>query len=506
MIHLKEATLRYDLEHDLALFAHACLKVRSKAGQLEAFAFNRTQRRLDRRLNEHLAMHGRVRVLILKGRQMGISTYTGARYFHRVIHQAGQRCFILTHSDQATENLFDMVRRFYEHLPEPLKPLTGAASAKELTFALMDSGYKIGTAGTKDVGRSQTIQLFHGSEVARWPHASEHVSGIMQAVPDAPGSEIILESTANGFDPLFHKMWEEAQDRRSDYEAIFLPWYEHIEYARPASPDLFLTAEDRDIQAAYKLSLEQMAWRDHKIRELKSYQLFRQEYPLTAAEAFQLTGHDSFIPASLVLKARKMVMGAPRGPKVIGFDPAWTGGDRHSMCIRQGRKVVSLESKVGLSVTQSAGWAARILRLERPVRMFIDVGGVGAGVYDILMEQGFDDVVRAVNFGSAPLYQASADHGGPANRRAEMWQAMKDWLEDEAGASIPDTDTLQADLCGPAYSYNSQSQLLLESKEHMRKRDVQSPDEGDALALTFAEPIVPSQMQRPMVMDRSYIV
>jgi hypothetical protein len=138
--------------------------------------------------------------------------------------------------------------------------------------------------------------------------------------------------------------------------------------------------------------------------------------------------------------------------------------------------------------------------------MFIDVGGVGAGVYDILIEMGFGDVVRAVQFGGKPLYSMSDGHGGPANRRAEMWQAMKDWFEDPAGVSIPDSDALQADLAGPGYSWNSQSQLVLESKEHMRKRDVKSPDEGDALALTFAEPIIPSRMREGVKRDMRWLV
>jgi hypothetical protein len=81
--------------------------------------------------------------------------------------------------------------------------------------------------------------------------------------------------------------------------------------------------------------------------------------------------------------------------------------------------------------------------------------------------------------------------GGPLNRRAEMWMKSKEWLEDPAGARVPDRDSLQADACGPAYSYDSNSRLKLESKDHMRSRGAKSPDEWDAVALTFAEPVAP---------------
>ena len=139
----------------------------------------------------------------------------------------------------------------------------------------------------------------------------------------------------------------------------------------------------------------------------------------------------------------------------------------------------------------------------KPARVFIDVGGVGAGVYDRLVEMGYGDTVRAVNFGSAPMEPAPLDphgkpSGGPVNRRAEMWMKSKEWLEDVAGVQIPDNDSLQADACGPAYKYDSHTRLQLESKDQMRARGVPSPDEWDAVALTFAEPVsaTPSNFNR----------
>jgi hypothetical protein len=239
-----------------------------------------------------------------------------------------------------------------------------------------------------------------------------------------------------------------------------------------ASADL--TAEEREYRDLYGLDDEQIAWRRGKIVELKDEALFRQEYPANAAEAFQQSGHDSYIPPALVAKARKSTSPAS-GPLVIGFDPAWMGEDRHAMAWRRGRRVEKVESRTRLSTMAAAGWLKQVIDRDRPKRVFVDVGGVGAGIYDRLGEMGYGAIVRAVNFGSAPLEPPPRDEhgepsGGPLNRRAEMWMKSREWLEDPAGAAVPDLDSLQADACGPTYTYDSNSRLKLEAKDHMRAR------------------------------------
>ena len=337
------------------------------------------------------------------------------------------------------------VRIVTDRLGAVFRPSTGAANSKELVFNRLDSGYKVGTAGTKGTGRSATIQLFHGSEVGFWAHADSHIAGVLQAVPDAEGSEIILESTANGVGGSFHKMWRDAETGAGDFIAIFVPWYWQEEYRRSVPPDFALDGEEITYAGLYGLSPEQMVWRRAKISELRDLALFMQEYPATAAEAFQNTGHDFYIPPTPVAKARKGNH-EPSGPLVIGFDPAWKGDARHSMARRRGRRLMKVESRRGLDTMQSAGWTKQVIDLEKPVRMFIDVGGVGAGVYDRLVELGYGDIVRAVNFGSQPMEPAPLDphgkpSGGPVNRRAEMWMKSKQWLGDVAGVQRSPTAT-----------------------------------------------------------------
>lgn len=488
----KRARLRGDLEY----YAANCLSIRTKSGAVEPFAFNKAQRYIHERLEAQRAETGKVRALILKGRQQGCSTYVGARYYHRTTWNKGLRTFILTHEDKATANLFEMVNRYHDHVPVFVRPSTGASNAKELFFDKLDSGYMVATAGTKGVGRSSTIQLFHGSEVAFWPNADTHAAGVLQAVPDIPGTEVILESTANGLGNLYHQKWQDAERGIGDFIAIFVPWYWQDEYRKDVPPDFAMSEDERKYADAYGLDCEQIAWRRNKISELKDEALFRQEYPATAAEAFQMTGHDSFIKPPAVVAARKATLEGV-GPLIFGVDPARFGNDRFSVARRTGRKVSKVESKSKLSVVDGANWVRQLIDAEKPDRVFIDVGGIGAGVYDLLVSWGqeYASVCMPVDFAGSPeqpeiILPNGEKRPGPYNRRAEMWMRSRDWLEEPGGADIPDSDTLQADACGPGYHYNANSYLLLESKEHMRDvRKLQSPDEWDAVALTFASPV-----------------
>lgn len=482
------------LRDDFPRFARECLKIKSKAGPVVPFVLNKAQTYIHERLEAQKERIGYVRALLLKGRQQGASTYIGGRYYHRTSLRRGVNAFILTHEQDATDNLFKMVDRY--HANNPLAPMTGSANAKELNFPRLDSGYTVGTAGTKAVGRSKTILLLHGSEAAFWPHAATHFAGVVQAVPSEPGSEVIIESTANGLGGEFHERWQQAEAGIGDYQAIFVPWFWQDEYRRPVPPGFIMDDEEAEYAGLHGCDDEQMVWRRAKIAELKDPLLFKQEYPATAAEAFQTTGHDSFIGAGLVLKARKASL-QPFGPLVVGVDPKRDGTDRFAIAWRSGRKVLKVESDPAqIDTVRAAGKIKDIIDLDRPDMVFIDAGG-GAGIYDILVSWGYRSRVTLVNFGGSPLRPPRFDAGGKpmagfANRRAEMWGLSKEWLEDEGGADIPDLDSLQADACGPGYRRDTNQRLLLESKDDMKRRGIRSPDEWDAIALTFAAPVIQS--------------
>lgn len=490
------------LREDFPLYASACLKIKTKSGALVPFQLNKAQQHVHERLEEQRARTGKVRALILKARQQGFSTYVGGRFYHRASLNHGVAVFILTHEQAATDNLFNMVARYHDNTP--LKPKTGAANAKELLFDRLDSGYTVATAGQKAVGRSKTVQLFHGSEVAFWPNASEHFAGVMQAIPDLPGTEVILESTANGITGEFYERWQQAEAGVGDYIPIFSPWFWEPGYRRPVPEGFMLnTAKEpgEDISEAeyailHGLDDEQMAWRRAKIAELKDPMLFKQEYPATPDEAFQATGHDSFIKSGVVLKARKNVIEDPMGSLIIGVDPARFGDDLFAIVWRRGRKILKKETIDKIDIVGGANRVKQIIDKDDPARVFIDAGGLGAGIVDLLKSFGekYARVTVGVNFGGEPQEPVvTLDDGtqrpGPKNRRAEMWMRSREWLEDPLGVDIPDESVFQSDAVGPSYKYDSNQRLVLESKEQMRKRGVRSPDVWDAVALTFAEPV-----------------
>lgn len=490
-----ELDKRQRLKNDFEFYARNCLFIRTKHGALDPFLLNSAQQYIHERIEDQRARTGKVRAIVLKGRQQGCSTYVEGRFYWRTTHRKGFRTFILTHEADATENLFAMVDRYHQNCPDFVKPVVGASNAKELSFAQLDSDYKVGTAGNKSVGRGSTIQNFHGSEVAFWPNAGEHVKGVMQAIPDAPDTESILESTANGMGNFFHQQWKKAEAGESEYIAIFVPWFWQPEYSKAPPKDFVLSDDEQELAEQYGLSDAQMFWRRIKIAELSvngadGARSFKQEYPCNAAEAFQITGKDGLITPDVIMRARKNAA-KPSGPLIVGVDPS-RGGDRFSIIRRSGRKAYGKESYTGDEVDtlgKAVSICKRILDTvcpianRKPDMMFVDAGG-GADLVDRLHELGYRGRVRAISFGSTPL-----DISKWVNKRAEMWGLLNLWLRDEhLSVQVPDDDSLHADMSASFYTRDSHDRIQLWRKEKIKEEIGFSPDEGDALALTFAEP------------------
>lgn len=221
---------------DLPFFCEFALKIRPKMGALTPMTLNPAQLKLHQIIEEQKAKTGRVRVLILKARQLGISTYVAARYFHRVTKEPGLRCYIVGHEKRASSNLFQIVKRFYEHLPPELQPVTSASSQEELIFAALDSGYLVSTASLEGAGRSATSQLLHCSEAAFWPDLAAQFASLIQTVPDMDSTEIIVESTANGHNE-FYSLWRKAEAGESEFLPVFLPWSLDPQYRRRPDED-----------------------------------------------------------------------------------------------------------------------------------------------------------------------------------------------------------------------------------------------------------------------------
>lgn len=487
---------RRALRDSLPDYSQACLTIRTRDRGLSPLCLNRAQMVLHRALEKQKAETGRVRALVLKYRQGGLSTYVAARHFHRLTHSRGLRGFILTHRQDATEHLFSMVTRFYGHLPDAVKPALGNANAKSLHFSRLDSGYRVATAGGRETGRGETVQLFHGSEVAFWPKADSHLAGVMNAVPDGPDTEIILESTANGLGGVFYEMCMAAEKGQSEFILVFLPWFLEPVYRR--KPETAGWTPSRDWEAygqQHGLDREQLFWAWRKNQTLARGTgadpedgpcwKFRQEFPATAQEAFQTGGSDGLVSSETVMTARRLEIDstAPDLPMAIGVDVARGGGDLSWAIDRVGRKMGGHinERRDSRDMMEIAGWCAGMITRFRPERLFIDAGGNGAAVYDRLVELGHGNQAALINFG-----QRADEPGRFANKRAEMWWRLKEWLEDPGGADLPDDDLLHRHICAPGWKETSAGLIQLEAKDSIRERTGFSPDGGDAAALTFA--------------------
>ena len=489
---------------DLLNFAPSFFKIRPKKGEIIPFRFNRAQNYVHARLEAQLKAQGKVRALVLKGRQQGCSTYIGARYTHKILTSRGKKAFILTHEAEATQNLFEITKRYVEHLPEGLAPQPDKSSHNKLYFDSLDSGYTVGTAGNKSTGRSQTIQLLHCSEVAFYPFADETAKGVMQTVSNEPGTEIILESTANGIGNYFHQRWLAAMDGASDYQAIFVPWYWQEEYQIESSTPMTLDDDEQSYFASYEhdgLTMAGLRWRREKMTEFagddsQRRDQFAQEYPFNAIEAFINPLSDPFISGNAVARARRGEVETD-SPLIIGVDPAISDKDRCVIIRRRGRKVYDMEAFYKHDTMQIAGRVRRIIESERPAKVYIDSIGIGAGVVDRLLEQGMG-CVEGIN-----VARSASDPDKFRNLRAELWWEMREWLNQDSSVQIPDDDSLHGELTALGYKYDSSSRLQIESKDDLKKRGLRSCDLADAMALTFAggahansSQFIPNQMPK----------
>ena len=169
-------------------------------------------------------------------------------------------------------------------------------------------------------------------------------------------------------------------------------------------------------------------------------------------------------------------------PLIIGLDVARFGDDSSVFCFRRGLDCLHFESFHGLDNVEVANRAVFFINKYQPARVFIDAGGVGGGVVDILNARGFKRFVRPILFG-----EKATAFKRYHNRRAEMWDKLREWLGE--GGAIPDDEGLCSELCCVAKKYDSQGRLQLEEKDEIKKKLGRSPDKADALALTFAAPV-----------------
>jgi hypothetical protein len=288
-------------KNDFELFAKERIRILPKDSNLGYIPmhFNAAQRLINKKIEEQLKKTGRVRAIILKARQQGISTYTCGRVFWKCYFRALQKSVVMAHDAATSDALFTMSKAVINNMEDEWKPEIKRSNTKEIQFEHNESGYRLYTAGSPEAGRGTTPTVAHLSEVAFWQHDDKILAGLFQGISQADGTEVILESTANGVGNEFHRLWCGAVAGENEYLPIFIPWFLTPEYERTAPEGFERTADEQ----AYSLKIyekhqfaitdAQLYWRRLKIAE-GGEDKFKQEYPAHAEEAFLVSGSNVF--------------------------------------------------------------------------------------------------------------------------------------------------------------------------------------------------------------------
>jgi len=477
------------LKGDPLRFFKSQAKIISKAGHQSNFILNETQLIIHQAAEQQLKDTGKVRLVILKGRQQGCTTYIRMRFSHKVMYNKGIKSRIMTHTHDASKALFQLIRQCYDDVHPKLKPTATKNNESILEFGGIRSGMSIATAGAKGTGRSATLQLFHGSEVAFYDNAADHTRGMMQALSGENGSECFLESTANGMtgdaEEFYNKFMGGWESSDGEFRSLFIPWFTNAEYQKELPADFELKQYtnwcEKDYKEKYNLTDSQVYWARQKINTdfNKRFDMFCIEYPANPYEAFEGTGELSFIENSIVINARNagfkgigdIVLGVDVGGDEYAKDP-----DRSVIALRQGNDFKILFEKKGISRDSLLNTICDFIKQYKPQKVKIDVTGIGYNMdRDLVTLCAVRGVPIAdctgVNFGADAV-----DYTRFANTRAEMYHHLREAL---ILGSCDDNADLQKDITALGYKRDKNRRLQMEAKKNLTK----SPDLADAMAL-----------------------
>ena len=331
-----------DLERyidDYELYAEECITIRDhNTSKLLPLIFNKGQQILHAVSEKMKAAKGYVRIMLLKARRFGGSTYIEGRFYWKSSLNFNRSTFIVGHEEDSTSTLYAMATLMQEMNPVP--PQTRKSNAQELIFDTLDgkglkSQYRLATARNIHAGKSQGIHYLHASEEAMWMKGGELLSGLLQCVPDLPAdSEIYRESTANGYGNSFQEDVSKAYcegrypyyqedgityawyNPKSDYILVFIPWFVHERYSKAFHTEkekrefverlnakvfnkdkmIWEDSEGKRLRERFNLTLEQLYWREYAIQDKcrGSIDKFHENYPTNVEEAFLSQGTNVF--------------------------------------------------------------------------------------------------------------------------------------------------------------------------------------------------------------------
>lgn len=283
------------------------LTIATKEGETYQLGAVITPPQLDliRRCELQLARTGRIRMVVLKARQMGFSTIIEAILFVLAMYYRNLQALVVSHEKESSQHILSMTKRYWTSYPFALMHEEEYSGRTYLSWSDLGSGIQVATAKNVGAGRSRTLRALHASEVAFWVNGEELMGGLAKSIPATGMTAIFLESTANGVGNYFQAQWVAAQLGTSDYEPVFYPWHAHpwytIEFLPLDVQDRFDDIDEFDeeeirIRHQYHLTDGQLRWRRWAIANecQGSVENFHQEYPNDPTEAFLSTGHNIF--------------------------------------------------------------------------------------------------------------------------------------------------------------------------------------------------------------------
>lgn len=322
-------------------YSELLLKIITKAAEQKSLMYNYAQNYLYSVVQGMRVQGLPVRIVIVKARQVGISTGVSSIIYHHTATRSNVSSLIASHDDDSSQNIYKMYRYFYDHMDDLFKPMSKYSNRKELllenpdeksrkTVPGLNSRLLVETASKVSLGRSYTLHNVHLSEFAFMARADQLMLGVGEAVPYKPGTSVFIESTANGLGNEFHKRCEEAAKGKGSYRLVFVPWFWDAEYTVPMQHMKISTLCDHDkadygdearLHEELGISLRQLQWRRNKIDDSFNGNVdgFCQEYPSTWQEAFIFSGAPLFHTKVLL----KMKAACP-SPEWQG-DISWNG-------------------------------------------------------------------------------------------------------------------------------------------------------------------------------------
>ena len=322
MIAAAQQELRRILFEDHGAFCERTLKIRNKGGVGVPARLSPMGERLWRTVTECRAKGRPSWIIVLKPRQSFTSTAVASIFFREVAFNPGQRADIVADVQKNTQNIYDYYLQFVDSYNEqPLacdgyqidQPKIVKRNEGEIAWE-NSSRIKCQTARSGESGRSFSSRYLHLSEFAFYLKPARFMTGLMQTLPDDPGTIALIESTANGVGGEFHEQWQLATDQQSGSEwvAVFMGWHEHPEYTKPLRDSArqfqdTLSHAEIDLIRTYRLTLEQLHWRRWCITNKckGSVKRFQQEYPICPEEAFLTSGSTVFDMAHIARMPRE---------------------------------------------------------------------------------------------------------------------------------------------------------------------------------------------------------